>query len=432
MQDDTDRKSLRKRSWNTTKLAARLGFAAATRAIGLELPQSNEQAVAKAVALVNQFDGMKGLMLKFGQMASYLNTGLPPEAQKILASLQSAATAMPYAAVAGQIESSLGAPVSELFEQFETDAFAAASIGQVHRAQLRNTPVAVKVQYPGIQTLIENDLNNVGLFAQLLLMGSKMDGAALAGELSQRLLEECDYQLEAQRQQAIGAVWNRLPGRVVPRVFLDRCSQQVITSSFETGTGFADYCAQADAATRRNSSLIIFEAVFEGIFRHGFFNGDPHPGNFLFRDNGDVVFLDFGCLRTFDGDFLQAWKSMAQAVLDNNERRFREAHTAMGFVANAKKFDWEFQWSMVRFLYEPFLSTRPYRYNKQYVQANYERLIWKNRNRWNMTLPPNQLFVNRLQWGLASVLADLNVEAVYCDIFRAAVEARVERIPGLR
>lgn len=145
-----------------------------------------------------------------------------------------------------------------------------------------------------------------------------------------------------------------------------------------------------------------------------------------------MVFLDFGCLRTFDDDFLQAWKSMAQAVLDNNERRFREAHTAMGFVANAKKFDWEFQWSMVRFLYEPFLSTRPYRYNKQYVLANYERLIWKNRNRWHMTLPPNQLFVNRLQWGLASVLADLNVEAVYCDIFRAAVEARVERIPGLR
>ena len=432
MKDKPAGPTLRQRSWTTTKLAARLGMAAAGKAIGLELPQSNEQAVARALALVNQFDGMKGLMLKFGQMASYLNHSLPPEAQKILAQLQSAATAMPYSSVASQIETGLGAPVATLFEHFDEDAFAAASIGQVHRAQLQGVPVAVKVQYPGIQDLIEHDLKNVNLFAQVLLMGSKMDSTTLAAELRQRLLEECNYELEAQRQHAVGAVWNQIEGRVVPKIWFDHSSPEVLTSTFENGTGFADFCRDADEATRRRASLILFEAIFEGIFRHGFFNGDSHPGNFLFRASGDVIFLDFGCLRTFKRDFLQHWKDMALAILNDDRKRFQEAHTAMGFVANPRKFDWDFQWSMMQFLYEPYKSAKPYRYHKQHVAENFDRLILKNRNRFSMRLPPNQLFVNRLQWGLYSVLADLNVEAAYSDIFRAAVEAPIEPIPGLR
>ncbi len=432
MKDETLGKKLRKRSWATTKLAAQLGIAAASKTLGIELPRSNEQAVKKAVALASQFDGMKGLMLKFGQMASYLNTSLPPEAQQILAQLQASATAMPFATIAQQIESDLGAPVSTLFDSFEENAFAAASIGQVHRAVLHGQPVAVKVQYPGIRALIENDLGNVGLFAKLLLMGSAMDSTALSEELRARVLEECDYALEAQRQAAVGAVWNTLPGRSVPQVFAERSGNSVITSSLQTGARFTDYLGSASAESRRHSSLLIFDAVFDGIFHRGFFNGDPHPGNFLFHANGDVVFLDFGCLRSFDDEFLLHWKRMAGAVLDGNRTQFRDAFIAMGMVGNAKKLDWDLQWDMMRFLYEPFRSAQPFRYSRDYIRECHERILWQNRNRWHLSLPPNQLFVNRLQWGLYSVLADLNAEALYRDLFRAAVEAPVERIPGLR
>lgn len=378
MQDETPGKMLRKRSWATTRLAAQLGIAAAGKTLGIALPRSDEQAVKKALALASQFDGMKGLMLKFGQMASYLNTQLPPEAQQILAQLQASATAMPLAAIARQIESSLGAPVSALFDSFEENAFAAASIGQVHRAVLHGQPLAVKVQYPDIRALIETDLAHVGLFAKLLLMGSKMDGAALTEELRNRVQEECDYPLEALRQQAVGAVWNTLPGRIVPQVIPARSGSMVLTSTLQTGARFADYIHRAGLDARRHSSLLIFDAVFDGIFHRGFFNGDPHPGNFLFHDNGDVVFLDFGCLRSFEDDFLQHWKRMALAVLDGDRRIFRTAFIDMGLVGNAKKLDWD------------------------------------------------------LQWELFSVLADLNADVLYRDHFRAAVEAPVERIPGLR
>ncbi len=431
MKDGSLGDKLGKRTWNTAKLAAQLGFAAATRQLNIDLPQSSEDAVAKAIKLAEQFDGMKGLMLKFGQMASYLNTGLPPEAQQILAKLQAAGTAMPYATVEHQIVDALGAPVTDLFESFEQEAFAAASIGQVHRATYNGQPVAVKVQYPGIQRIIEADLKNVGLFSQLLFVGTKMDSEGFADELRSRLLEECDYPLEARRQQIIGNDWNRQPFSAVPLVVGERSATTVLTTVFESGADFYRYTANASEESRRNSSLAIFRNVFGGIFRHGFFNGDPHPGNYLFRDDGTVVFLDFGCVKVFPDQLLMNWKGMAKSILDQNFTHFKEHVHALGMVGNPKKFDWEWQWELMRHVYEPFRSTRPYRYHRDYVKESYKRLLWENENKRHACMPPPMLFVNRLQWGLNSIMADLGAEAIYADIFREAVESTVERLPGL-
>lgn len=423
--------SLRNRTWTTAKLAARLGFAAAKRQLNIELPETNEQAITKALALVEQFDGMKGLMLKFGQMASYLNTGLPPEAQQVLARLQAAGTAMSFDKVEAQIVSAFGAPPETLFDTFDTTAFAAASIGQVHRATYNGVPVAVKVQYPGIQQMIEADLKNVGMFSQLLFMGTQMDGDGFAHELRSRLMEECDYALEAQRQQVIGALWNQFPDSRVPQVVQERSSKVVLTTHFEAGANFYQYIETASQEYRCRSSLAIFRAVFDGIFHRGFFNGDPHPGNYLFGEDGRVVFLDFGCVRVFPDELLVHWKGMAKSILDQKFADFKVHVHALGMVGNAKKFDWEWQWDLMRHVYEPFRSTKPYRYHRDYVKESYKRILWENENKRHARMPPTMLFVNRLQWGLNSVMADLGAEAVYADIFREAVESKVERLPGL-
>lgn len=431
MTEGTSNDNLRKRTWNTAKLAARLGFAAATRQLNIDLPQSPEQAVTKALALAEQFDGMKGLMLKFGQMASYLNTGLPPEAQQVMAKLQAAGTAMPFDRVESQIVDALGAPIADLFDEFEPAAFAAASIGQVHRARYNGQPVAVKVQYPGIQRIIEADLKNVGMFSQLLFIGTQMDGEGFAEELRARLMEECDYRLEAQRQTAIATLWNQQPFSSVPTVVAERSATTVLTTHFERGSNFYRYIESASEESRRNSSIAIFTNVFGGIFRHGFFNGDPHPGNYLFHDDGGVVFLDFGCVKVFPDELLSNWKGMAKSILDQNFSRFKEHVHALGMVGNAKKFNWEWQWDLMRHVYEPFRSTKPYRYNRDYVKESYKRILWENENKRHACMPPPMLFVNRLQWGLHSIMADLGAEAVYADIFREAVEAPVERVQGV-
>lgn len=431
MKEQSLGQKLGKRTWTTAKLAAQLGVAAATRQLNIELPQSSEQAVAKAIKLAEQFDGMKGLMLKFGQMASYLNSGLPPEAQQIMAKLQAAGTAMPYATVEHQIVDALGAPVSELFEHFEQDAFAAASIGQVHRATYNGQPVAVKVQYPGIKRIIEADLKNVGLFSQILFVGTQMDSDGFADELRTRLMEECDYQLEARRQTIIGEHWRKQPFSTVPRVVPERSATTVMTTHFEAGTDFYRYKDEAPEISRENSSLAIFRNVFGGIFRHGFFNGDPHPGNYLFREDGTVVFLDFGCVKVFPDQLLLHWKGMAKSILDQNFAAFKTHVHALGMVGNPKKFDWEWQWDLMRHVYEPFRSTTPYRYSREYVKESYTRLLWENENKRHACMPPPMLFVNRLQWGLNSIMADLGAQAIYADIFREAVESPVERLPGL-
>jgi predicted unusual protein kinase regulating ubiquinone biosynthesis (AarF/ABC1/UbiB family) len=422
---------IRKRTWVTAKMAAKIGFAAAKKTLNIDSSLTPEKAVMQAIELVEQFDGMKGLLLKFGQMASYLNTGLPPAAQKILAKLQSSGTPMPYEQIQNQIESTFNQSVAELFDAFNPQAFAAASIGQVHRAVYQGREVAVKIQYPDIQQLIERDLNNVGKIAPLLFVGSSADGDALIEELQNRVLEECDYLLEAKRQAAIGAIWNKKEYSIVPEVILDRSNEKVLTTIFEPGLNFYTFCETANAESRAKSNLEIFTNVFEGVFRYGFFNGDPHPGNYLFTEDGKVIFLDFGCVRVFPEAFLVVWKESALSVLDQNFSRFKECSVALGFVGNVKKFDWDDYWGLINFIYEPFRVKEPFCYTREYVSESYRRIIWQNKNRFHGALPPEMLLVNRLQWGLFSVLADLNTEVIYRDIFREAVESKIERVEGL-
>ena len=310
--------NIRKRTWVTAKLAAKLGFAAAKKTLNVNLPSTPDEAIIQAIELVEQFDNMKGLLLKFGQMASYLNTGLPPAAQKILAKLQSSGTPMPYEQIQDQIESTFHQGVAELFDQFDPHAFAAASIGQVHRAVYQGREVAVKIQYPDIQQFIERDLKNVEKIAHLLFVGSSVDGSALAGELHDRVLEECDYRLEAKRQTAIGTLWNKKEYSIVPEVILERSNEKVLTTIFEPGLNFYTFCEKADLQSRAKSNLEIFTNVFEGVFRYGFLNGDPHPGNYLFSEDGKVIFLDFGCVRVFPQEFLLGWKELALSINANS------------------------------------------------------------------------------------------------------------------
>jgi predicted unusual protein kinase regulating ubiquinone biosynthesis (AarF/ABC1/UbiB family) len=418
------------RTWTTLKMAARLGASAAGQQLGLAGSDSPEKAVSKALDLVAQMDGMKGLMMKFGQMASYLDVSLPPEARDVLAVLQSSASAMSREQVRAQLQQGLGAPAEALFDEFHWTPRAAASIGQVHQARWAGRDVAVKVQYPGIASLIRADLRNVGGIAGLALLGTAMDGGGLVEELAARLNEECDYLLEASRQQAIGALWNTREGSRVPAVYPERCGSVVLTSDWVAGLAFRDF-RDASAVARHRAGRIIFRNVFDGIFRRGFFNGDPHPGNYLFSPEGDVTFLDFGCVKVFDDDLLARWKRMAKTVLDDDRAGFAGAIEALGFVGDHRRFDFDFQWRVMNHVYKPFKARESFRYSGEYVAESNRLLLWQNENRRAARIPPDMLFVNRLQWGLNSLLAELRVEGVFTDLFREAVESPIERVPGL-
>ena len=360
----------------------------------------------------------KGAMMKLGQMLGYVDLlDLPAPARALLARLHDRSPAMSAAVVRGVLQDEFEAGPEQLFAEWEDVPFAAASIGQVHRAQLHDgRAVAVKIQYPGIEDAIRADLRSIELMARVLNpVAGAIDTRATARELRDRFVEECDYEREARMQQHMAELFADDDQLYVPAVVRRYSSKRVLTTELFEGQRFAEFVASATQAERNRAGVAIFRAAFESIFRHHLFNCDPHPGNYLFAE-GRVALLDFGCMRNFTAEYVEAWKALICAVLDQDLDRFREAMVAMGMVRPGKPFDYEYQLEISRYLYRPWLSHDPFRYTRPYVAESLRLLVTDNPNRRLMSMPPELVFVNRLQWGLNSVLAALEAEADWAAI----------------
>jgi predicted unusual protein kinase regulating ubiquinone biosynthesis (AarF/ABC1/UbiB family) len=422
-------RGFRKRTMVTVGLASRVGLGFAKRTLfgrSEDKPSTaveDSAAVQAAGKLVKELGALKGLVMKLGQIASYMPGALPPEAQRVLTKLQANTTAMEYAKVQQVLREDLGQDAEALFQDFETEPFAAASIGQVHRARHDGRPVAVKIQYPGIEDALRSDLKTAGVLGRVGTVGMALDGGSLVEELRDRVLEECDYRKEADSQRAFAALFQRMPGAHVPAVVAERSGRRVLTSELDPGQGFYAFCDTAPQAARDRAGEIIFRTCFDCLFRHSVYNADPHPGNYLFSPEGDVTFLDFGCVRRFEPKMIEAWKRVARSVVANDRAEFLRAFPELGFVGSPKKFDWDHQWGMMRYLYRPFLAREPFTYTHEYVKESYGMLLFDNPNRSTQRMPPEWLFLNRLQWGLNSVLAHLSATAPWGEIWLAGIEA---------
>ncbi len=411
-------------------LATRLGARAVGKALSFSGRGSIDEAAAIAMAerLVDQLGEMKGLVMKLGQMASYLDGAMPPAAQKVLSKLQARSEPMAFPAVRAVVEEELGGPIGELFEGFEEEPFAAASIGQVHRATFEGRAVAVKVQYPGIEGALRTDLRSLGAATRLATVMVKVDGAGLVAELRDRMLAECDYVAEAASQRLYADLLAPIDGASVPPVVEARSSKRVLTTELISRLDFQTFADTASQAARDRAAAIIFQASFDTIFRHGVLNGDPHPGNYLMSEDGDVTFLDFGCVKRFEPDFVDGWKRIARSVIERDQPGFREAMLDAGMVAWPKRFDWPAMWEVIQYLYKPFLERDPFfRFEPGYVSGSWDVLMWENPNRLRLDMPPEWLFTNRLQWGLFSVLAQLRATGPWPDLWADAVYSPTSR-----
>jgi predicted unusual protein kinase regulating ubiquinone biosynthesis (AarF/ABC1/UbiB family) len=423
-------RGFRKRTMVTVGLASKVGLGFAKRTLfgsrkdeGPSTPVEDSKAVQAASELVKELGALKGLVMKLGQIASYMPGALPPEAQRVLTKLQANTTAMEYDQVAAVLHEELGDDADALFEGFEREPFAAASIGQVHRARHEGRDVAVKIQYPGIEDALRSDLKTAGVLGRLGTVGTSVDGGGLVEELRDRVLEECDYRQEADSQRAFARLFETMPGARVPAVIPERSARRVLTSALDPGQSFYPFCDTAPQEVRDRAGEIVFRTCFDCLFRHSVYNADPHPGNYLFSPEGDVTFLDFGCVRRFSAEMIEAWKRVARSVIDDDRAAFERYFPALGMVGNKKKFDWPHQWAMMKYLYRPFLATTPFTYTHEYVKESYGVLLFDNPNRFTAAMPREWLFLNRLQWGLNSVLAHLNATGPWGEIWRAAVES---------
>lgn len=421
-------RGFRGRTLVTARLAAKLGSRYLKASVGMK-GATDGKAVRTAEELVREMGRLKGLVMKFGQIASYMPGAMSPEAQALLAKLQSQSTPMTLARVSEQIEAELGQGPDHLFEGFEPRSFAAASIGQVHRARFEGRDVAVKIQYRGIEELVASDLDTVGLLARVSTLGTAIDGKAVTEELRARLLEECDYRLEAENQRLFAELWKAQPERRVPEVIAERSGRRVLTTELCTARSFHEFAKGAPAELRNRTGAILFETCFSTIFSRCLYNADPHPGNYLVHDDGAVTFLDYGCVRRFEPRMIETWKRVALSVLEDRRKEFREAYIELG-LGREGKFDWDHQWKVMQYIYRPFLQKESFTYTNDYVRESYDLLLVRNPNRMRTGMPPEWLFLNRLQWGLNAVLAELRATADWPKMWRSALESEIVPVEG--
>jgi predicted unusual protein kinase regulating ubiquinone biosynthesis (AarF/ABC1/UbiB family) len=297
-----------------------------------------------AEQIVTALGTMKGAAMKLGQVMSFLDVGLVPEEnredfQRKLAALRDAAPNVSFAGMRKVIESELGGKLSDHFSEFDADAIAAASIGQVYRARLHDgREVAVKVQYPGVGAAVRADMQNLGMILRLMKrIAPGLDVKSTAEEIRSRIYDELDYELEAANQRSLARIFKGHPFIVVPGVVSELSAEKVLVSEFVEGVGF-DTLKEADQDTRDRVGEIVFRFYFGCMYRHRQFSGDPHPGNFLQMADGRVAFLDFGLFKVMPRNLIELELQSQRAGHEGDAQRLWEIWAEGGLLKRPDKF----------------------------------------------------------------------------------------------
>lgn len=390
----------------------------------------SKDAKGAAAQAAEVLGNMRGLAAKIGQMASYVD-GVVPEPhreayEKALKGLRAAAPTSSPEAIRHAVEEDLGAPIDRLFAEWESAPFASASIGQVHRATLEDgRRVAVKVQHPGIAKAVESDLANAGMFQSMVsTFGPKnINPKEVFEEIKTRFREELDYTLEAERQNFFRDFHAKDPWIRIPEVIADRSSIRVLTTMLASGHTLEE-AASAPEKERRHCSEVLWRFVFKGNLVGRLFNADPHPGNYLFADDGTITFLDFGCCQPIEGARHEHAIGMHVSAVRGDEAAFGRACARMleteGGSYEKKAI------AYTRACFEPLFKT-PYCFDRAYVKSLVEGVMELKQEVFAKDdsfrpLPKGILFMNRLQFGFYSVLARLGVEADYAATERAFLQ----------
>ena len=394
----------------TAFAGARVGLGALAgrlRGRDLNLGALSPEALAR---LVESLGELKGVAMKVGQILSYVDGSLAPEARQLLAVLQLHSQPTPFAQIEQTIREDLGARAQALLARLEREPVAAASIGQVHRAVREDgTTVAVKVRHPGIEAAIRADFKAAAIgkvMAHAFVPG--VDIAEVFEEAQARFLEECDYALEARRQARFVELFAGHEAIAIPAVHLDWCGPRVLTTTWHEGAGLEAFLlSQPPSKARERASRALYEFYVGTLYRHGLFNADPHPGNLLFSADGRVTILDHGCVREFDRDTVLALVRLSRAVRDDDARRIQAALGAIGTPEPTADFD--VTRGLVRGFFAPLLTPGRHAIAADRAVAMGETVKLK-RTLMRMRLPGKLMFLFRIRFGLYAVLARIGAE----------------------
>lgn len=309
-------------------LAGRVGASVAGNQI-LDLARSGparqlrrtENLVRNAGRIAETLGELKGAAMKVGQMLSLHEGLLPPEVAAVLRSLQREAPRVPAEVMEYEIRGSLD-NFDDLFAELDFEAFAAASIGQVHLGTLRDgRPVAVKIQYPLIDEIVKADLANLRrLIHMVISLVFDLDVEPIWGEVRDRLLEELDYTHEAANMRRMAELHEGVPEIIIPRVVDEATARNVLTMELVEGITADAACSDAyDQSLRDSWGRVLFEFQLRGLLSHRFLHADPNLANFAFLSDGRVIVYDFGCVKRVPADLAAGYAELLLAAVDGDK-----------------------------------------------------------------------------------------------------------------
>jgi predicted unusual protein kinase regulating ubiquinone biosynthesis (AarF/ABC1/UbiB family) len=384
-------------------------------AAGAQRQQLREDlALQTAEDVAGTLGAMKGVMMKIGQMASYVDDGLSPAVRRTLSRLQDSVPPMSPQLAAGVVEEELGAPPERAFARWDPQPIAAASIGQVHRAvTLDGRAVAVKVQYPGIAETIAADLRNVALLRRMLrITAPAQDADALIAELRDRVLEELDYRREASNQQLMADYFDGHPTIHVPRIIGPLSTRRVITSELSGGARFAELAGWSQEE-RDLAAETIYRFVFRSLYELRAFNGDPHPGNYLFHGGGRVTFLDFGLVKNFTPAELQPLMQMNRRLcVEHDPGAFRRSLESAGFLRPHAPLSTDAIIEHLAVFYDTIREPVPLTITGDYASSIVRRFFdVRSPVAEYISIPKSYVILQRINLGLFAVLGQLSATA---------------------
>ncbi len=397
--------------------AARKVFADAERRSELD----TEKQIATAQHVTEELGQMKGALMKLGQMASYLDDALPEPLRAALATLQNSAPPMSAELASAVIAEELGAAPDQLFAEWDPTPIAAASIGQVHRAIIidkatgEERAVAVKVQYPGVDTAIAADLKNANILGTILKQGfGGLNPAEMVEEIKDRLTEELDYRREAANQQRFADFYRGHPTISIPDVVPEFSSSRVLTTELISGHTWSEVL-DWDQDERDAIAETMFRFVFRSLYRLRSFNGDPHPGNYIFHRDGKVTFIDFGLVKDFTVDEMATFETMVRlAAVEHDVPGFRTILEGAGMLQPDAPVDTTDVGTYFSRFYEPISQHRNITWTPEYasgiVRHTFDRSSPISQY---ASVPRAFVFIQRINLGLYALLGDLNATGNY-------------------
>jgi predicted unusual protein kinase regulating ubiquinone biosynthesis (AarF/ABC1/UbiB family) len=409
-------------------LAARQGIGRAAGKLTRDKQKQLDRFTREAERYVAVLGDMKGVAMKVGQLVSFLDAGAIPERhraayQQIVGALQADAPPMPFETVRGVVERELDRPVEEAFAWIGERPMAAASIGQVHAARLPDgREVVVKVQYPGVGDAIRSDLQNSELLASFASLGAKLspirvtaDPKAIVEEVTERITEELDYRIEAANQAEFRSHYEGHPFIRIPEVVAELSTERVLVMDHHDGLRWTAALEQPQALKDRWGEA-IYRFVFGSLYDFGTFNADPHPGNYLFHDDGGVTFLDFGCVKRFSPEQVAAMRRISAAVFEDDDAdALFASFVDLGCIPRTTKLEPQrvFEWWAP--IWDPGRGeARPFTFTPEFAAWVMERNFdafgeWRDIAR-GMGIgreSKDWTFLTRIQLGLYSVLGAL-------------------------